>query len=381
MKNGWQILAAVLAVILSFSHGGAPPESHTNRCLVIGYDDFVSMADTAPCSANNAEIMTALFLDFVPEVKTVVRRVNEPGTADGLEALIRETFRFAAPGDTSYLYLSTHGVSWEENGETRMALMISDGEHEEALDPARLRMILDSIPGRKVLILDACHSGAVLEYFAGPEYTVLASCAAEEDSFFWFADNAEESGTGYFTTALEGALRASYPEQIDADGNGEISLRETQDRIAALYGASRVQGTAENMDLAVFRLPEERIARERILALTFDPLVREEDTLILPFHFEVTEETRLEYRIVPKTGGRWDFSHFATMPDRERTGTVRGLLSPGTKDRKIRISVENLGEEGEALLQVISLRGLHGQVPVLEGTWVISEQWTADSDQ
>lgn len=372
MKAGWQILATLLAVVLGFSHGGNPQESSAGRCLVIGYDRFVTMADTAPCSANNAEIMTALFLDFVPEVKTVVRRVNEPGTVQTLETLILETFRFAGSGDTSYLYLSTHGVVWEENGETRMALMVSDGEHEEALEPARLREILDKIPGRKVLILDACHSGALLDAFAAPEYTVLASCAAEEESFFWYADNAEESGTGYFTTALEGALRASYPEQIDADGNGEISLRETLERIAALYGASRVQGSPENGDQAIFRLPEDRAARERILALRFDPLIREEDTLILPFHFEVTEETRLEYRIVPKTDGRWDFSRFATMPDRERTGTVRGLLSPGSKDRKIRISVENLGGEGEALLQVISLRGLHGQVPVLEGTWVIS---------
>ena len=372
MKAGWQILATLLAVVLGFSHGGNPQESSAGRCLVIGYDRFVTMADTAPCSANNAEIMTALFLDFVPEVKTVVRRVNEPGTVQALETLILETFRFTGSGDTSYLYLSTHGVVWEENGETRMALMVSDGEHEEALEPARLREILDKIPGRKVLILDACHSGALLDAFAAPEYTVLASCAAEEESFFWYADNAEESGTGYFTTALEGALRASYPEQIDADGNGEISLRETLERIAALYGASRVQGSPENGDQAIFRLPEDRAARERILALRFDPLIREEDTLILPFHFEVTEETRLEYRIVPKTDGRWDFSRFATMPDRERTGTVRGLLSPGSKDRKIRISVENLGGEGEALLQVISLRGLHGQVPVLEGTWVIS---------
>ena len=377
MKTWGQILAAVTAIALGLWSGfGAGtddvPERGVSRCLVIGYDDFVSMPDTAPCSANNAEIMTALFLDFVPDVRAVVRRVNEPGTVDGLETLIRETFRSATPDDTSYLYLSTHGVTWEEEEGTGMALMISDGAREEALAPDRLRAILDGIPGKKVLILDACHSGAVLDDFAEPEYTVLASCAAEEDSFFWFTDNSEESGTGYFTTALEGALRASYPEQVDADGNGEITLGETLDRIGAIYGASHVQGSSGNRDRTVFFLPEDRGTRERILALAFDPLIREEDTLTLPFHFEVTGDTRLEYRIVLKTGSRWDFGHFATMPDQERTGTVRGLLSPGIKDRKIRISAANLGEEGEALLQIISLRGLHGQVPVLEGTWVIS---------
>ena len=59
------------------------------------------------------------------------------------------------------------------------------------------------------------------------------------------------------------------------------------------------------------------------------------------------------------------------MPDAERTGTTRGLLSPGKKDRKIRVSADKLGEEGMALLMVVSLRGIHGQVPVLEGTGII----------
>ena len=121
-----QILAAVLTIAIGFcpgsgSGGDAARKTGVSRCLVIGYDDFVTMPDTAPCSANNAEIMTSLFLDFVPAVKTVVRRVNEPGTVNGLETLIRETFGAAENGDTSYLYLSTHGVVWDEEGETRMA--------------------------------------------------------------------------------------------------------------------------------------------------------------------------------------------------------------------------------------------------------------------
>ncbi len=374
MRAWGQILSAILGIALGFcpgAGGDAVQERGVSRCLVIGYDDFADMADITPCSANNAEIAAALFTDFVPDAKSVVRRVNEPGTPEALEALIRETFLPCAPGDTCYLYLSTHGVTWAEDGETGMALMVSDGVRDEAITPSRLRRMLDSIPGDKVLILDACHSGAVLDAFDAPEYTVLVSCAAEEDSFFWYAGNAGGSGTGYFTAALEGVLRASYPAQIDPDGDGRISLGEILERIGALYGASHAQGSPGNRDRILFRLPGERAARDRILALSFDPLVREEDVLILPFHFEVTGETRLEYRIVPKADGRWDFDRFATMPDRERTGTVRGLLSPGTKDRKIRISAGNLGGEGEALLQIISMKGPHGQVPVLEGTWVI----------
>ena len=342
----------------------------TSRCLVLGYDAFVTLPSTAPCSANNAEIMTALFWDFVPSAETVVRRVNEPATADALEKLIHETFSASRGNDTCYLYLSTHGVTWEENGEKRMALMLSDGQTEEALSPERLKDILSAVPGRKVLILDACHSGALADALAGESCTVLASCGAGELSYFWYAFGAEGAGTGYFTSALESALRASAPAQIDPDGNGGITPAELKRRLADLYGASeaRVDGSAG----PVFLLPENRRAGERIRALAFDLLLREGDVLTLPFHFSVPEETRLEYRIIPKRNGAWDFDAFASMPDRERTGTVRGLLSPGEKDRQIRVSAENLGPEGEALLQVISLRGLHGQVPVLEGTRVIT---------
>ena len=381
MKAGWRILAAVFLAVLSLLRGARPNGNGVSRCLIIGYDRFVTMADTAPCSANNAEIMTALLADFTEKPEKTVRRVNGPGTAEGLEALIRETFRGAGEADVSYLYISTHGVIWEENGENRMALVLSDGRTEEAMEPQRLRAVLDEIPGQKVLILDACHSGAVIDSFRSPEYQVLTSSGAEEDSYFWQADSAEETGTGYFTTALESVLRTSYPRQIDTDGDGSLTVPETVRRLGDIYGASRATGYPEDGDRRLFRFPEEREDRERILGLEFDPVQSEEDVLVLPFRFTVTEETRIEYRIVIKRDGEWDFEQGTTIPDRERTGTVRGLLSPGDKERKIRISPSGLGDEGEALLQVISLRGIHGQVPVLEGTRVISVRGSDSGDQ
>ena len=372
MTTGWRILAAMLATMISMASGIRHSEdSGVSRCLVIGYDRFVTMADTAPCSGNNTEIMAELLADFVPEAETVIRRVNEPGTAEGLEQQIRETFGKAGETDTSYLYISTHGVIWEEDGETRMALILSDGTAEDALEPQRLRAILDGIPGRKVLILDACHSGAVIDSFRSPEYQVLASSSAEEDSFFWLGGGTEDTGTGYFTTALASVLRSSFPEQIDSDGNRVLTMKEILRRTEAIYGASRVEGYPAYGGKALFRFPGTTESRTRVRGLEFDPVVPEGETLILPFRFTVTEETRIEYRIVTKKDGAWDFDRGTAIPDRERTGTSRGLLSPGGKERKIRISSGNLGDEGEALLQIISMRGTDGQAPVLEGTCVI----------
>ena len=366
------VLCLLLAALVGWTAYGAspaPPEAGRIRCLAVGCDRFRTMEDTTPCSANNVEIMAAVFADFLPEAE-IIRRSGGPGTVGAFERLIQETFREAAEGDISYLYLSTHGVAWQEAGKTRAAFLISDGQEEEALEPERLKEMLDRIPGDKVLILDACHSGAAAEEIAGEAYRVLASGGREEDSYFWIDPNRREAGTGYFTSALEGALRASGRTMIDPDGDGSVTLKELRNRMDEIYGASTMTCGGE-AETALFRLRESAEAPERILALAFDAPAAEDERLSVGFRFTIREATRLEYRVVPRKDGNWAFADAMTLPDRERTGTVRGLLSPGEKTRTIRISRASLGGEGEALLQIISLRGLHGQIPTLEASRVI----------
>ena len=60
---------------------------------------------------------------------------------------------------------------------------------------------------------------------------------------------------------------------------------------------------------------------------------------------------------MPSRNGKRDFEHAVRLPDREKTGLIRGLLSPGDKDRKIRLSVKSIGEDGQALMQIISFSG------------------------
>jgi uncharacterized caspase-like protein len=141
-----------------------------------------------------------------------------------VEDMTAVLIRDAGEADTSFLHISTHGVLLEEGGTTRPAPVLSDGLREETLSPEELKAWMDEISGKKVLILDCCHAEAVTKAFTGPEWRTLASCRAEEDSYFWAAG--EVTGTGYFTAALENALRASAREQIDPDGNGEVSLME-----------------------------------------------------------------------------------------------------------------------------------------------------------
>ena len=370
---GKRVLAALCAAMMTFFFpSSAPPASScgTARCLAVGMDLFVTRESTEPCSAGNAEIMAALFAAYLPEGTRVSRRVNGPGSAAEMSRLILDAFSGAEREDISFLYLSTHGETWEtEEGSSLTALILSDGIREEAISAEALRTMMDRIPGKKVLILDCCHAGAAAEAFSGPDWTVIAGCGAEEECYFQSAGN--ETGAGYFTMALDNALRASDPRQIDPDGDGSVSLKELSARIREIYGVSTPVFIPED-DRALFKIPENRKAPERLLGIEFDPQEEGDGQITLSFRFRTEMAVKLEYRLVPAGENGWDFDSAVRLPDRERTGSTRGLLSPGEKNRSIRVSRDRLGESGKALLQVISLRGLRWQVPVPEATIVFS---------
>ena len=371
------LLAAAAAFLLLRGPAGSDAENiaanervGVTRCLVIGTDRFVSMPDTGQCSVHNADEMEALLGDFFPEGTEITCRRNGPGTVEELDGLIREVFRDAGDQDVSLLYISTHGVVWTEGDEEHGALMLSDGESEDPLRAKQLRAMLDAVPGRKILVADACYSGFLLPVFQGPEYRVITSGSATEESYFWTAGNAEASGSGYFTAALIRALRGSRAEQVDPDGDGWVSLKELGVRLREVYGVSEVQIQPEGDGSPLFRLPEEK-APARVQGLSFDPPQQDGDALTIIFRFTVTESTRMEYQLVPAGKDGWDFEHTIRINDRERNGTFRGVLSPGDKTRRIRLSEKTMGTSGKVLLQIVSFRDLQGQIPVPEASLVI----------
>ena len=377
-KKVFPLICCALVILLFALYGVFGMKQRTTdgvtRCLLIGCDRFVSMPGTEPASANNVDTMEALLADFMPEGTKISRQVNEPGSVEGFGQLVADTFRDAKQADTSLIYLSTHGIihnsefinqnSGNESSVYDMVLLLSDGETEGKLSPEELRNVLEKIPGRKILILDACHSGAVigkgwdgLNPFEGSGCLVLCSSSAQEDSWFWNTETDEYTGTGYFTAAMDRALRASDPEQIDPDGNGEVSLKELTERLRGIHGASTVCCWPEESEDQLFRIPQDRKTGARLQGVSFGETETDGDAVFLPIRFRAGESVRVIYQLVPGKNGKWDFEHAVRLPDKEKTGLIRGLLSPGEKERKIRLTAGSLGEDGKALLQIISYTG------------------------
>lgn len=126
-------------------------------------------------------------------------------SAEEMMDAIRNVFSAADKYDVSLLYYSGHG-------DTGGNLLGAD-EQFTLLSPAALRSALDSIPGRKVVVVDACYSGKLIEEDA-PKLRSTQSGASQFVSAF----------QGAFRPQLRGALNTAEYFVITAARGNEPSM-------------------------------------------------------------------------------------------------------------------------------------------------------------
>ncbi len=138
-------------VAYSLLQSGFDVDSDTvYRALIIGQSYAgTEMALQGP--ANDARALRFCLASLGRLQYQIAQRTNLD--ADGILEAISDVFSNATEYDISLVYYSGHG---REGG----SLVGSDGV---LLSPQALRSELDKIPGRKVIIIDACFSGGILE--------------------------------------------------------------------------------------------------------------------------------------------------------------------------------------------------------------------------
>ena len=264
----WKRLMSVLLVVLlccpifAVRAEEITADGRVNRALLVGCDRFLTQTDTTPSSRNNVLRMADALSGGTLNMQTLVTREDGLSSASALVALIRETFADADADDVSYFYISTHGL-WNTAVNGLMTLLLSDGESEEGVTAYELRRVFDTIPGKKVLLLDACHSGAMIgkgveksfeNLFAGDNYYVVCSSGGEEESWYWSGEVGGErlAGAGYFSGALADALSRTGSFGADENRDGAITLTELRRRLLQSHGASTVRTYPEDSDFALF---------------------------------------------------------------------------------------------------------------------------------
>lgn len=120
------------------------------RALIIGQSYAgTSMALEGP--GNDARAVRFMLMNQVDRPFATTQKSNL--TAQEILDAAGSAFSAASDTDISLFYYSGHGS-------TRGELI---GADEDTVSPSDLRSVLDKVPGRKILIIDACYSG----YFIG----------------------------------------------------------------------------------------------------------------------------------------------------------------------------------------------------------------------
>ncbi len=126
------------------------------------------------------------------------------------------------PTDAILIFISTHGIVSEENGQYRIWGSDFDSG-DEKYTSLSLRedvvTVIDTLPCPKIILLDACYSGAFVH---NGSTRVLASCGAEEKSW---EDDAWQNGA--FTKAIKDILNdPAACQRLDTDGKKGLSINE-----------------------------------------------------------------------------------------------------------------------------------------------------------
>lgn len=244
----------------------------TYRALLIG-NTYTGESNELPGCENDVDGMRTMLgrMTATPYSVTVKKNIR----AEEILSSISSTFGNASYNDVSLFYYSGHGansVGADGNPTSYHAALV--GTFQTYVSIARLKTELDKIPGKKVIIIDACHSGQfiardgavtqvsssafnsqVVNLFANDEQlsgdvsrtaVVLAAdgselLSEEAPAFIDRADDTNFAKSGYYVITACRSEEKSVSTGYDSNGDGKI------DRYFGLFTYGLCYGNGWNL--------------------------------------------------------------------------------------------------------------------------------------
>lgn len=244
----------------------------TYRALLIG-NTYTGESNELPGCDNDVDGMRTMLgrMTATPYSVTVKKNIR----AEEILSSISSTFGNASYNDVSLFYYSGHGansVGADGNPTSYHAALV--GTFQTYVSIARLKTELDKIPGKKVIIIDACHSGQfiardgtatqvsssafnsqVVNLFANDDQlsgnvsrtaVVLAAdgselLSEEAPAFIDRADDANFAKSGYYVITACRSEEKSVSTGYDSNGDGKI------DRYFGLFTYGLCYGNGWNL--------------------------------------------------------------------------------------------------------------------------------------
>ncbi|MDR0898224.1 MAG: caspase family protein [Oscillospiraceae bacterium] len=384
---GIRLLLLALCLILMPEGARAEEAPPRYRALLISCDEFVTAADMAPIGRRNLDMMETI-LSQDARGFAIYRQYGITTSAEALEAAVRYAFADAQEGDVSLLYLHTHGEFDATYNNPEAVLLLSDGAVEARITAQALRALLDTIPGTKLMLVDACHSGALIgkglspaigpsrvtSVIEGGDYRALVSSGASEPSWYW-RETSESApvGSSYFTTAL--ALGAGYLGRYAADANrdGTITLGEMYRYLWTNHASSAVQMLPQDdaFPLIVYDGIIVDDVRGELGNFVFQSTQLDPENPLLTFSYTAMTATRVAYQITWLEEGRWDWQSSELLMD--ETDSPTGDVTPGRK--QISLDLSEILPEGWSYAMIhVMTQGSDGsdRLPFLYASRVLS---------
>lgn len=191
----------------------------TYRALLIG-NTYTGESNELPGCDNDVDGMRTMLgrMTATPYSVTVKKNIR----AEEILSSISSTFGNASYNDVSLFYYSGHGansVGADGNPTSYHAALV--GTFQTYVSIARLKTELDKIPGKKVIIIDACHSGQFIA--RDGMVTQVSSSTFNSQVVNLFANDDQLSGDVSRTAVVLAAdgselLSEEAPEFIDRAG-------------------------------------------------------------------------------------------------------------------------------------------------------------------
>jgi len=184
------------------------PNSPEYRALLIGQDyvgNTEGISTLRGCAYDIAGMQS--MLEDMPGTLYEVTKKSNLTKSEMLKA-IDQAFAGANENDVSLFYYTGHGFAPLYTGDEYTGALV--GYDREGLTVAELKKKLDTIPGKKIIILDSCHSGA----YIGKSKAVLkeAAEAFNQSVISVFASGAPKNlaKSGYYVLTSSHSTESSW---------------------------------------------------------------------------------------------------------------------------------------------------------------------------
>lgn len=347
----------------------------TTRALLVACSDFETQEDLGAATSGNLHMVGSAFISADIGLGNLSIEDGTIGTVDALQSAITDAFSDADEDDLSILYLCTHGVLSSSDDE-QVYLLLGDGQTESPLSATTLYGLIQAVQGEKLLIIDACYSGALIgrgrpengilpvilsqkpgflsPFLLDSSVHVLTSASGSESSWYYDSEGLSSGAVSYFASALSSGLGLYGSVEADLSGDGAVSLAELHRYLSVAVPSSSSQLLSTRASMLSLPVAQGAMLSRPLMGFSYGTSLLCADDPVLDFSYTVTrDDTSVQYRLVDYTDGSWDWDNAKVFLDEGDNGDA--LLSTGRKYRSLSLEDITPDEGGYLMLQVFSV--------------------------